>query len=50
MAPILNYGMICGVGIRPLRKPFFFFPNLYSITCVKDASVVVHLDLSYGSH
>jgi len=26
------------------------FPELYSIACMKDASVVVHLELSSGSH
>ena len=26
------------------------FPDLYSITCVKDASMTDHLELSHGSH
>jgi hypothetical protein len=43
----LNFGIICGVGTRPLRKPFQFY---LVFACVKDASVVTHLELSNGSN
>jgi hypothetical protein len=40
MAPILDSGMINGVGMWPLRKAFL---NLFGITCGKDAIVPVNL-------
>lgn len=46
-----------GSKIRPLHDLWCrdkalteTFPELYSITCMKDASVVVHLELSSCSH
>jgi hypothetical protein len=43
MASRLVFGMTCDVGIRPLRKLFWI---LYNIASVKDASLVVQLELS----
>jgi hypothetical protein len=47
MAPRLNSGMICGEGIKPLRKLFL---DLFSIARVKDALVADHLEFSTNSH
>jgi hypothetical protein len=43
MAPSLDCGMVFGVGIWPLRKPFLV---LFGIACTKDASVVAHMKFS----
>jgi hypothetical protein len=36
MAPKSDYGMIFGVGIRPLKEAF---PVLFGIACINDASI-----------
>jgi hypothetical protein len=38
MAPMLDLGIIFGVGIRPLRMPSQFHLDL-GTTCVNDASI-----------
>jgi hypothetical protein len=45
MVPRLDFGMMCGVGEMTFKEAFM---DLYSIACVKDASVAVLLDLSNG--
>jgi len=47
MAQRLDSGMTCGVKDKALNE---YFLDLYSIACIKDASVTVHLELSSGSH
>jgi hypothetical protein len=46
MAPKLDYDMICGVGIWPLKKPF---SDLFGITCANYAFVVDHMEFPGGS-
>jgi hypothetical protein len=45
MVPRLVFGMICGCGNKVLGEAC---PDLFGVTCVKDASVEVHLEL-FGS-
>jgi uncharacterized membrane protein YebE (DUF533 family) len=46
MVPRLVSGMICDVD-KFLKEAFL---NLYAIACAKDASIVAHLELSWGSN
>jgi hypothetical protein len=48
MTSKLDYDMASGMGIRSLRN--FFFLDLHSIVCVKDAFVADYLELSNNSH
>jgi hypothetical protein len=47
MAPKLDYGMICGVGIWPLKKPF---SDLFGITCANYAFVADHMEFLRRFH
>jgi hypothetical protein len=45
MIPILDFGMMFGVGTWDLALKVVY-PELFDLTCLKDASVGNHLQLS----
>ena len=47
MTSRLVFGMMCGVGEQPFKVVFL---ELYSIACLRDASVAGHVYFLNGSH